>query len=279
LIGIIAVFVIIFASLVSFISNTRSNARSAACLSNNKQIGQALLQYAQDNDDTLPPARFSSDPVDADPAQRHNPWSVTILPFVKNIGTFACPSDFTPADMDASRWTWCPAGNLVTIDGEPHDRIDRSMIVIAGPERDQPAGAALGGVMTTNWGASITMMAHPAGTIMVTERYDKTSVCDPDSVHLHECDDYRSIKGGFDRESPCAERYLPSVQPGLNVQIASEYGLLKSSNQTSLDGAYHNGGFNSVFGDGHAKWNKYRSTFGFRGGLVEWTMWDRRLAR
>src|SRR6185436_18827091 len=172
----------------------------------------------------------------------------------------------------------CPREHLVTIDGGPHDRNDRSMVVIAGPEKDLPTGATQGGVMTTNWGASIPMIAHPAGTIMVTERYLKTSVCDPESVHLHECDDYRSVKGGFDRVSPCSERYLPSIQPGLNVQIASEFGLLKSSSQSSLDNAYHQGGFNVVFGDGHAKWSTYRSTFAFQGGLVEWTMWDRRLS-
>ncbi len=278
LIVIIASFAIILTSLASFVSNTRASARSAACLSNYKQIGQALMQYAQDNDETLPPARFTADPSDADPSQRHNPWSVTIQPYVKNIGAFACPSDTTPPDMDASRWTWCPPGRLVTIDGVPHDRSDRSMIVIAGPERGQPAGATVGGVMTTNWGASTPMLAHPASTIMVTERYDRTSVCDPESVNLIQCDDYRSAKGGFDRTSPCSDRYLPSVQPGLNVQIASEYGLLKSTNQSSLDNAYHQGGFNSIFGDGHGKWNKYASTFAFRGGLVEWTMWDRRLS-
>ena len=104
---------------------------------------------------------------------------------------------------------------------------------------------------------------------MVTERYENRSICEAGGVHYK---DLRDFVGGA---------YIPSVQPGLSVQVVSTEGLLNQLNRSNPDEAYHQGGFNNVFGDGHAKWLKYSQTVRYQSGVgspVVWTMWDRRLA-
>jgi prepilin-type processing-associated H-X9-DG protein len=50
------------------------------------------------------------------------------------------------------------------------------------------------------------------------------------------------------------------------------------SNGANINEKYHSGGFNVVYGDGHAKWNKWGQTFKLNGNLLEWSIWDRRIA-
>ena len=52
----------------------------ASCQSNLKQLGLALIQYAQDNDNQYPPI--------TQPA-----WREAIYPFVKSTGVYQCPDD------------------------------------------------------------------------------------------------------------------------------------------------------------------------------------------
>ena len=142
------------------------------------------------------------------------------------------------------------------------------MATIAGPEQGG-VGPIPGGLMNTNWGASLAAVDKPAGTIMVTERFEDRSLCEAGGVHYK---DFRDFVGGA---------YLRSVVPGLSVQVVSREGLLNQLNKTNPDEAYHQGGFNNVFADAHAKWLKYSQTVkyeGAEGSPVVWSMWDRRLA-
>jgi prepilin-type N-terminal cleavage/methylation domain-containing protein/prepilin-type processing-associated H-X9-DG protein len=54
LLVVIAIIAILAAILFPVFAQAREKARASACLSNQKQIGQALLQYAGDNDETYP---------------------------------------------------------------------------------------------------------------------------------------------------------------------------------------------------------------------------------
>ncbi len=279
LLVVIAIIAILAAILFPVFAQAREKARGISCLSNNKQIGLAFMQYVQDYDETFPPSRFTT--TKNDTSGRYMPWSVNIQPYVKNVDIYKCPSDNTPADINATGWFWCPPSLLTNVNGVMRDRHDRSMNVVAGPEQALPVGPSPGGVMTTNWGAPLADLERPAGTIMVTERYDTASVCYASSVHYHDCRDFAANLNGDPNPntSPCdpVNSYRPSIVPGLRVQILSWDGLLRSTRRT-LDTMYHHGGFNSVFSDGHGKWYRYKGTFGTQGDLVAWTMWDRRLA-
>src|SRR5947209_14602569 len=54
LLVVIAIIAILAAILFPVFAQARSKARQAACLSNQKQIGTAVMLYAQDYDEVLP---------------------------------------------------------------------------------------------------------------------------------------------------------------------------------------------------------------------------------
>jgi len=62
------------------------------CYSNITGIGLGLMQYAQDNDDTLPRAWFGRD-AGPSGARGNYKWMDAVLPYVKNPAAFTCPAD------------------------------------------------------------------------------------------------------------------------------------------------------------------------------------------
>lgn len=96
LLVVIAIIAILAAMLFPVFSRAREKARQASCLSNVKQYALATLMYAQDYDETLPPA------VGGFPD-----WSLfwttveLVEPYVKNRQIRFCPSDHT-GEVDLS---------------------------------------------------------------------------------------------------------------------------------------------------------------------------------
>ncbi len=89
LLVVIAIIAILAAILFPVFSRARENARKAACLSNLKQIGTALMMYAQDWDESLPVATTwcnRRDPVN------NLQYYIRLQPYVKNWQVWACPS-------------------------------------------------------------------------------------------------------------------------------------------------------------------------------------------
>ncbi len=255
LLVVIAIIAILAAILFPVFAQARDKARSTQCLSNLKQIGLAMLQYTQDYDERFPPSRFAN----ATDGNRNTPWSVTVFPYVKNVGVFRCPSDPTAADRAAP--SWCPAAMLIG----GRDRQTRSMAVVAWVGGG--AGANPAGIMAPNWGVSQAEIEKPASTVMIAERFESATVCLATSVHYHGTGDFWQ------------GRLLPSVVNGLSVQIVDPAAILRGvGGGTDFSSRYHQTGFNILFGDGHCKWTRWSQTIRMRGNLVEWTMWDRRLA-
>jgi prepilin-type N-terminal cleavage/methylation domain-containing protein/prepilin-type processing-associated H-X9-DG protein len=101
LLVVIAIIAILAAILFPVFAQARSKARQASCLSNLKQIGTALIMYAQDYDETLagnvPPSVSNGDQVGhglplgfLDPAANRN-WIVSTQPYVRNLQVLICP--------------------------------------------------------------------------------------------------------------------------------------------------------------------------------------------
>jgi prepilin-type N-terminal cleavage/methylation domain-containing protein/prepilin-type processing-associated H-X9-DG protein len=100
LLVVIAIIAILAAILFPVFAQARDKARMTSCLSNNKQLGLALMMYAGDYDDTLPPAK-----IGASPPFRHNCaadgegyplypafWQDVVVPYAKNRDIMICPS-------------------------------------------------------------------------------------------------------------------------------------------------------------------------------------------
>ena len=90
LLVVIAIIAILAAILFPVFAKAREKARQASCASNEKQIGLAILQYVQDNDEAYP--------AGAPGAAAHvagQGWAGAVSPYTKSTALFKCPDDST----------------------------------------------------------------------------------------------------------------------------------------------------------------------------------------
>lgn len=87
LLVVIAIIAILASILFPVFSRAREKARESTCISNEKQIGAALMMYASDYDEEFPLAASSSG--DGPPGTLNQ----IIEPYVKNSQVWRCPSD------------------------------------------------------------------------------------------------------------------------------------------------------------------------------------------
>ncbi len=101
LLVVIAIIAILAAILFPVFQRVRENARRAACQSNLKQIGLAMIQYEGDNDERLPDRR------DLKTSLGYLPWgtgsfpgsdpragwaAIVLNPYIQGDGIWSCPS-------------------------------------------------------------------------------------------------------------------------------------------------------------------------------------------
>ena len=81
---IIAIICLLAAILFPVFNRVRERARQSTCMSNERQMGLALMQYVQDNDDTYPYGYSQNMAVD---------WKTAITPYTKSSQVSLCPSN------------------------------------------------------------------------------------------------------------------------------------------------------------------------------------------
>jgi prepilin-type N-terminal cleavage/methylation domain-containing protein/prepilin-type processing-associated H-X9-DG protein len=94
LLVVIAIIAILAAILFPVFAQARDKARSAACLSNGKQIASAVMMYTQDYDETLPhhAADVGNGTTSFLAPNVATTWLRSILTYTKNSNVFNCPS-------------------------------------------------------------------------------------------------------------------------------------------------------------------------------------------
>jgi prepilin-type N-terminal cleavage/methylation domain-containing protein/prepilin-type processing-associated H-X9-DG protein len=99
LLVVIAIIAILAAILFPVFAKAREKARQSSCLSNCKQLGIAILSYAQDYDESLPPQNVGAGglsytlPNGAAWGPGWMLWPTIIYPYTKNMQIFNCPSN------------------------------------------------------------------------------------------------------------------------------------------------------------------------------------------
>jgi prepilin-type N-terminal cleavage/methylation domain-containing protein len=90
LLVVIAIIAILAAILFPVFARARESARRTSCLSNMKQVTNAIMMYTQDYDEVMP---YQQDGDLCDYAiSKHAVWLNSIYPYVKNLKVYICPS-------------------------------------------------------------------------------------------------------------------------------------------------------------------------------------------
>lgn len=104
LLVVIAIIAILAAILFPVFAQAREKARQISCLSNEKQLGLAFLQYIQDSDEKFPVGLFVIPGGQIGPqamgfgqSGMGMGWAGQVYPYVKSTGVFSCPDDSTAA--------------------------------------------------------------------------------------------------------------------------------------------------------------------------------------
>ncbi|MCW3058959.1 MAG: prepilin-type N-terminal cleavage/methylation domain [Capsulimonas sp.] len=145
LLVVIAIIAILAAILFPVFAKAREKARQISCVSNQKQIGLAVMQYTQDNDELMPSTRMAG-----------ANWEIIIQPYVKSFQVFKCPSNSL-------------ANNTATL---MHDNVVNGVtyptpVSYAAPQQSAGNGAAFG--VQDNAGPSLAEFTSPSQMIMVCE--------------------------------------------------------------------------------------------------------------
>ncbi len=232
LLVVIAIIAILAAILFPVFAQAREKARAISCLSNEKQLGLAFLQYVQDYDETHPQAAPNNGTVwmwqysattpanwrAGDVGLRSQFWGNSIQPYIKNYQLYGCPS------------------GVVT----PFPGVDYSTAV---GER-APGTYTYNGLLTSY---PLAGVAAPSALIAASPMMGKTRL------------------DGFTLQDPaiiCNDPTQPCVyQPRANGQCASGNGaksvwFVLSGKTLPNPGPEHTGGSNYLMDDGHAKWRR-----------------------
>jgi prepilin-type N-terminal cleavage/methylation domain-containing protein/prepilin-type processing-associated H-X9-DG protein len=92
LLVVIAIIAILAAILFPVFAQARAKARQAACISNSKQIGTALMMYVQDYDEIYPVNNRAFLPAPDNISTFLLTWMAQIDPYMKNQQVYICPN-------------------------------------------------------------------------------------------------------------------------------------------------------------------------------------------
>jgi prepilin-type N-terminal cleavage/methylation domain-containing protein/prepilin-type processing-associated H-X9-DG protein len=236
LLVVIAIIAILAAILFPVFAQARAKARQTACLSNTKQMGNAIAMYTQDYDETLP--------MGINFASINRTWMHTIEPYTKNRAIFICPGapDLRPAATTGNGTGGYGANSNVLTSWSPTGAVNAN-------NRPPVALAAMG---------------DAAGTFVICDGAQLGQQFGSPNP-ASDKDDPETWEKYLRTESP-GPRTDWNVRPpgGWDNDTTLNYneGYLSSGTPFRRPIARHNKGLNSVYADGHAKWSQIKAFLG-----------------
>ncbi len=244
LLVVIAIIAILAAILFPVFSQAREKARQASCISNERNMAMAAMQYINDYDEQLMPSECWD--CGGQTGDRHDPnrrWLVRIQPYMRNIQIFDCPSGGTDT-LDFSPPKWSPGGDPDiwgpltygwgwTFPGAWRGlRIGYGYSLRVGGWTDN-AGQA-GNPNKVSRGRSIAQIQRPAETLLIADSAHKDACCNR-IVSANAC------TSGWWCNQPWA---------------VGEWNDEKRARYTR-----HHEGSNLIHCDGHVKWYRWNALY------------------
>jgi len=221
LLVVIAIIAILAAILFPVFAQAREKARQASCLSNAKQMSNAVIMYAQDYDETFPLffQQFLA-------TGQNWYWHVALQPYIKSYDLFRCPS-CSSSEGNAAYLGTCKVHN-------PYEA--NPLVWSAGSGSFGWNACYIGSgytdlaTRTSGWaGVSVSAVGVPAETVMIAEI---TKISNPGGV------------------------YPPPGAPGMSSAPGVNTGCSLEGVKWNNFADRHNGGNDVTFFDGHVKWYK-----------------------
>ena len=234
LLVVIAIIAILAAILFPVFAQAREKARQTSCLSNEKQLGLAILQYAQDYDEMLPNGvnviRSSSKSARVWPGQG---WAGQCVAYTRNAQIYRCPSD--------------PTSGMQTPDYVVSYGYNGNLIGYS--DQNDPPPPSI----------SLAALTGPSHTVMLFEVANVTAnVLDP-----HEGAEPGGTQGrkfsassiGLDNRLYAQKDWSTSVEDKYATgYLGGRLPFNPNATQFSTSEGRHAGGANYLLGDGHARW-------------------------
>ncbi len=254
LLVVIAIIAILTAILFPVFAQARAKARQVSCLSNTKQIGMAMLQYAQDYDEIIVPNRINTRYTNG----TLNWEDLLAQTYLKNYDVFICPESVNNAVN--------PPDQAVT--NSPSDQLPTAAVTIVnGVYTYQHATAYVAnnmyrydntgilgpifanipnsGTANTSPVTSMAEIQAPASTVFVMDGGEAALPALPNNTARYLSEFVATSSG-----SP-----LTAV-PSINYNASKPYARSFANSGEADIIARHNGGVDVAFFDGHVKWMK-----------------------
>ncbi len=276
LLVVIAIIAILAAILFPVFQNVRENARRTTCMSNEKQLSIAIIQYVQDSDEIMVPvincsknvignAPFCTDP---DKTNINNYWVTAVDPYLKiqiqgTSTVWTCPD----LEEDLTGIRSRPSYPLTELSYFVNYGMNKDYLQ---PDPDCSPAATLDGA-TAPWGkgANLAAIESPAQTVLLAETkpevYTTNSAAfsvtafinapasgvnspaaEPNGVTMHACSNGNGSNTGDAFNLPTDGWGQDSEYDNVPIGIPN-------SSTNMFDGR-HRGGGNVAFCDGHVKW-------------------------
>ncbi len=226
LLVVIAIIAILAAILFPVFARAREAARKSNCLSNLSQLGKGVMMYAQDYDEILPRAFFGTCGT-ASAAS----WADVLVPYVKNVKVYDCPSSTTRMTFNAATNTFYRA-----IGGSPNN-----------PNDCRTNGAIPGGT-TMDYNYGVNNFGVPAGQTDITLNGPFSN----NILNLAAITSPAGVIGIADSRFSSPAAISGGNGPWDIASVAGQVHAVRHSGVTAT--ADPSGGVTAAFMDGHAKY-------------------------
>ena len=218
LLVVIAILGLLAAVLFPVFAHVRENGRRTVCLSNERQLGMAMLQYVTDADEMFPQGWAEHSGLG---------WAGKCYPYVKDLPVYVCPADST-------------------------ENLDNFVVACSYGLNSNLSGCQIGSnlqVPASKLSLSLPGLSSPGRTVLL---FEVTSNIIP--AQLTGAEDASASGNGFDEGEGMSGMTLPDSHgpfyaTGLiGGRMADKKALMGSTT------ARHTGGANYLACDGHTVW-------------------------